>query len=107
MKHPRHTYGCFISALSERFMTSLDPLLQWLLVLAGGGTGALLLTLDGEQFKYMVHLEFKATNNMAESKALIIGLCTTLSLWVRQLLVMGDSQPIIKQVNGECCCNDP
>jgi ribonuclease HI len=55
----------------------------------------------------MVHLEFKATNNMAESKALIIGLCTALSLWVRQLLVMGDSQPIIKQVNGECCCNDP
>jgi ribonuclease HI len=55
----------------------------------------------------MVHLEFKATNNMAESEALIVGLCTALSLWVRQLLVMGDSQPIIKQVKGECCCNDP
>jgi ribonuclease HI len=73
----------------------------------GGGAGALLLTLDGEQFKYMVHLEFKATNNMAEYEALIFGLSTALSLAVRQLLVKGDSQLIIKQVKGECCCNDP
>ena len=34
---------------------------------------------NGDQLKYMVHLEFKATNNMA------------LSLGVRQLLVKGDS----------------
>jgi ribonuclease HI len=45
--------------------------------------GALLLTLDGEQFKYMVHLEFKAINNMAEYEAIIFGLSTTLSLGVR------------------------
>jgi ribonuclease HI len=53
--------------------------------------GALLLTLDGEQFKYMVHLEFKATNNMTEYEALIFGLSTALSLEVQQLLVKGDS----------------
>jgi ribonuclease HI len=68
--------------------------------------GALLLTQDGEQFKYMVHLEFKATNNKAEYEALIYGLSTTLSLEVQQLIVKGDSQLIIKQVNGECYCND-
>jgi ribonuclease HI len=45
--------------------------------------GALLLTQDGEQFKYMVHLEFKATNNKAEYEALIYGLSTTLSLEVQ------------------------
>jgi ribonuclease HI len=50
-----------------------------------------LLTPDGEQFKYMVHLEFKATNNMAEYEALIFGLSTTLSLGVQQLLVKGNS----------------
>jgi ribonuclease HI len=55
----------------------------------------------------MVHLEFKATNNMAEYEALIFELGTTLSLGVRQLLVKGDSQLIIKQVMGECCYNDP
>ena len=46
----------------------------------------------------MVHLEFKATNNMAEYEALIFGLTQALSLGVRQLLVKGDSQLIIKQV---------
>jgi ribonuclease HI len=48
----------------------------------GAGAEALLLTPDGERFKYMVHLEFKVTNNMAEYEALIIGLSTTLSLRV-------------------------
>jgi ribonuclease HI len=58
--------------------------------------GVLLLTPKGEQFNYMVHLDFKATNRMAEYEALIFGLCTTLSLGVRQLLVKGDSQLSIK-----------
>jgi ribonuclease HI len=72
----------------------------------GVGAGALLLTPVGEQFKYMVHLEFKATNNMIEYEALIFRLNTALSLRVRQLLVKGNSQLIMKQVKGECCCND-
>jgi ribonuclease HI len=55
----------------------------------------------------MMHLEFNAINNMAEYEALIFGLSTTLSLGVRQLLVKCDSQLIVKQVKGKCCCNDP
>jgi ribonuclease HI len=55
----------------------------------------------------MVHLNFKATNNMAEYEALIFGLSTALSLRVQQLLVKDDSQLIIKQVKSECSCNDP
>jgi hypothetical protein len=51
----------------------------------------LLLTPEGEQFKYMVHLDFKASNNIAEYEALIFGLSTALSLGVQQLLVKGDS----------------
>jgi hypothetical protein len=73
----------------------------------GAGVRVLLLTPDGEQFKYMVHLNFEATNNMVEYEALICGLSTALFLGVRQLLVKGYSQLIIKQVNGECSCNDP
>jgi ribonuclease HI len=48
----------------------------------GVRAGVLLLTPEGEQFRYMVHLDFKATNNMAEYKALIFGLSTTLFLGV-------------------------
>jgi ribonuclease HI len=55
----------------------------------------------------MVHLDFKATNNMVEYEAMLFGLSTALSLGVRQLLVKGDSQLIIKQVKGDCSCNDP
>jgi ribonuclease HI len=61
---------------------------------------------SGDQVKYMVHLEFKATNNMAEYEALIFGLSAALSLGIRQLLVKGDSQLIIKQVREECSCNE-
>jgi ribonuclease HI len=65
------------------------------------------ITPSGEQFKYLVHLNFKATNNMARYEALIFGLGTVLSLRVQQLLVKGDFQLIIKQVKEECSCNDP
>jgi ribonuclease HI len=73
---------------------------------SGGGVGALLLTPDREQFKYMVHLEFKATNNMTEYEALIFGISTALSLGVRQLLVKGVSKLIIKKVKGGYFYND-
>jgi ribonuclease HI len=62
---------------------------------------------NGEQVKYIVLLDFEATNNMAEYEALIFGLTMALSLGVRQLLVKGDSQLVIKQVQGECSCNKP
>jgi ribonuclease HI len=73
----------------------------------GAGAGVQLLTLTGEQFKYTLHLDFKATNNMVEYEALIFRLSTALPLGVRHLLVKGDSQLIIKQVKGEYNCNDP
>ena len=71
------------------------------------GVGVILIDPNGDQLKYMVHLEFKATNNMAEYEALIFGLTQALSLGVQQLLVKGDSQLIIKQVRGDCNCNNP
>jgi hypothetical protein len=64
----------------------------------GAGAGVLLLAPHGDQFKYMVHLDFNVINNMAEYEALLFRLSTTLSLGVRQLLVKEDSQLIIKQV---------
>jgi len=38
---------------------------------------------NGEQVKYVVHLDFEATNNMAEYEPLIFGLTVALSLGVR------------------------
>jgi ribonuclease HI len=73
----------------------------------GGGARVVLIDPCEDQVKYMVHLEFKATNNMAEYEALIFGLSTALSLGIRQLLVKGDFQLIVKQVRGECSYNEP
>jgi hypothetical protein len=67
----------------------------------GAGAGVVLLAPHGDQIKYMVHLDFKATSNMAEYETLLSGFSTTLSLGVRQLLVKGDSQLIVKQVKGD------
>ena len=52
--------------------------------------GVVLIDPSEDQVKYMVHLEFKATNNMAEYEALIFGLSTALSLGIHQLLMKGD-----------------
>jgi ribonuclease HI len=73
----------------------------------GGGAGVVLVDPSGDQVKYMVYLEFKATNNRAEYEALIFGLSAALSLGICQLLVKGDSQLIIKQVRRECSSNEP
>jgi ribonuclease HI len=42
--------------------------------------GVLLFAPHGYQFKYMVHQDFEATNNMVEYEALLFGLSTTLLL---------------------------
>ena len=61
----------------------LDTLLRWVHPQAVSGAGVVLIVSNGDQLKYMVHLEFKDTNNMAEYEALIFGLTQALSLGVR------------------------
>jgi hypothetical protein len=46
----------------------------------GAGAGVLLLAPHGDLFKYMVHLDFKATNNMAKYEALLFMLSIALLL---------------------------
>ena len=61
---------------------------HWMLFFDGsarhqvGRAGVVLIDPSGDQVKYMVHLEFKATNNMVEYEALIFGLSTALSLGI-------------------------
>jgi hypothetical protein len=63
---------------------------HWMLIFFDGSTrhqvgraGVVLIDPSRDQVKYMVHLEFKATNNMAEYEALIFGLSAALSLGIR------------------------
>jgi hypothetical protein len=85
-----------IVSQSPELRSSLDPTGLSSLMAPHVSRGVLLLAPHRDQFKYMVHLDFKATNNMAEYEALLFGLSTALSLGVQQLLVKGDNQLIVK-----------
>jgi ribonuclease HI len=51
-----------------------------LLKLEGAGAGVLLISLKGEQLKYILQIFWKVSNNEAEYDALLHGLRLTISL---------------------------
>ena len=54
-----------------------------------------------EILKYVVRLQFLATNNEAEHKAFLIGLSLTKVLEAKTFIVQADSQLVIGQVRGD------
>jgi transposase InsO family protein len=56
--------------------------------------------------KYVIQIEFPATNNIAEYEGLVTGLRLAKELGIRQLLIRGDSQLVAKQVQKGYDCND-
>ena len=56
--------------------------------------------------RYMVHIHFPTSNNVAEYEALINGLRITIKLDIRWLDVQGDSQLVIDQVMKESSCHN-
>jgi ribonuclease HI len=72
--------------------------------LEGAGTGVLLISSQGEQLKYVLQIQYKASNNGAEYEALIHGLHIAVSLGMKRLLAFRDSKVVIKQVNKEWDC---
>jgi ribonuclease HI len=66
--------------------------------------GVLLISLQGEQLKYVLQIHYKASNNGAEYEALIHGLRIEVSLGIRRLQAFGDSKLIIEQVNKKWDC---
>jgi ribonuclease HI len=69
------------------------------LKLEGAGAGVLLISLEGEQLKYVLQIFWKVSNNEAEYEALLHGLHLTILLGIKRLLVYGDSAVVINQVN--------
>src|SRR5947207_4413046 len=75
--------------------------------LKGAGAGVVLSPPTGETLKYIVRLDFKATNNMAEYEGLLAGLRAAAGLGIHRLIVKGDSQLVVNQVNKDYQCSDP
>jgi ribonuclease HI len=59
--------------------------------LKGAGANVMLIPHEGEILKYVVQLEFPATNNIVEYEGLVTGLRLAKDLDLRQLLIRGDS----------------
>ena len=67
----------------------------------GAGMGLVFVSPLGVCMRYMVHLHFPSSNNVAEYEALINSLRITIELGIRCLDVQGDSLLVIDQVMKE------
>ena len=56
----------------------------------GAGAGLVFILPLGVHMRYMVHLHFLSSNNVAEYDTLINGLCIAIELGIRWLDVRGD-----------------
>ncbi|XP_058218170.1 uncharacterized protein LOC131329105 [Rhododendron vialii] len=67
----------------------------------GFGLGVLLITPVDAQIPLAFKLNFDVTNNQAEYEALIIGMEAAIALGVEKLEVIGDSNLVVSQANGD------
>ena len=71
---------------------------------SGYRIGVLLISPHGDHIPKSVQLGFSdrhpATNNIVEYEACILGLKTTLELRIRQMKVFGDSNLVLRQIQG-------
>ena len=61
-------------------------------------------SLEGDEIKCMVRLDFPATNNEMEYEALVVGLDLVKVVGAMSVVVYCDSQEITSQVNGDYEC---
>ncbi|XP_057418949.1 uncharacterized protein LOC130713175 [Lotus japonicus] len=73
----------------------------------GSGAGITIESPDKMVIEQSLKFEFKASNNQSEYEALIAGLRLAIELGVQKLFIKGDSQLVVKQVNGEYQVKDP
>ncbi|XP_070010338.1 uncharacterized protein [Nicotiana sylvestris] len=67
----------------------------------GVGIGAVMVLEIGQHYVTSAKLIFSCTNNMVEYEACILGLNMAIDMNIRELLVIGDSNILVHQVQGE------
>ena len=72
--------------------------------LQGASAGVLLVAPIGEHLKYVIQMHFPtdiSTNNTTEYEGLLAGLRIAADLGIKKLIVRGDSQLVVRQVNKD------
>ncbi|XP_070025497.1 uncharacterized protein [Nicotiana sylvestris] len=67
----------------------------------GVGIGAVLISKTDQHYPVSAKLRFPCTNNMAEYEACVLGLKMTIDMNVQEILVIGYSDLLLHQVQGE------
>ncbi|OMP00330.1 reverse transcriptase [Corchorus capsularis] len=80
--------------------------------LGGSGAGIVLVPPEArceheEALSLAFKLDFPCTNNQAEYEALVLGLHTARIIGVEELCIIGDSNLVVKQTNGEFSLKEP
>ena len=97
----------FIIEFTYPYKEEDPPMETWMVQIDGsatkkvGGVGVVLISPEKEILKYAVRLQFPATNNEVEYKALLIWLSLAKALGARNLIVQVDSKLIIGQVKED------
>ena len=55
---------------------------------------------EGDKLKYKIRLQYQPTNNEVEYEALLKRLELVKSVEARSILILGDSQLVMSQING-------
>ena len=66
------------------------------------GIGVVLQSPKGDRLKHKVRLQYQTTNNEVEYETLLKGLKLAKLIEAKSILILGDSQLVIGQVNGTC-----
>ena len=69
-----------------------------------GGADVVLLSPEGDVVECIIRLDFPATNNEAEYKALVAGLDLARAAGATSVVIYCDSQVITNQINGDYEC---
>ena len=67
-----------------------------------GGIGFVLQFPEGDRLTYKVRQQYQTTNNEVKYEALFKGLELAKSIRAKSILILGDSQLVIGQINGMC-----
>ncbi|KAH7838736.1 hypothetical protein Vadar_030466 [Vaccinium darrowii] len=67
----------------------------------GFGSGILLVSPEGPHIPLSFKLNFEVTNNQAEYEACIVGMEAALEIGVKKMEVVGDSNLVVSQANGD------
>ena len=95
-------------SLNRSELDEVDEVQKWVInvdgssMLYAGGIRVILKSPEGDKLKYAARLQYQTTNNEAKYEALLKGLKLAKSLGAESVIVHGDSQFIINQVNGMC-----